>query len=105
MNLILVFKHTHYARNAIVLIGVYQMIMEKNFVGVVMSTKDNNGLQVMNLNQFLEKEFRFCFRCGSKKYCQFEHHGHMYRLCYKCYKSKSMQKFFSITLQKEGSQT
>lgn len=52
-------------------------------------------MKVTNLNGFLnDPVFHNCFRCGSKKYCEFSMDGHVYRICAKCLKHPKVIKFF-----------
>ena len=41
-------------------------------------------IKIISINEFMDREFKFCFVCGSKKYCQFYFNDHLYRVCAKC---------------------
>ena len=47
----------------------------------------------VSLNEFLDKEFKFCFVCGSTVYEEFYKNGHVYRICSKCLDTEIVVKF------------
>lgn len=49
----------------------------------------------ISLNQFIDVEFKSCFVCGGKKYCEFYVNDHIYRICAKCLKKKKISNFFA----------
>ena len=51
-------------------------------------------LPVITLNEFLCKEVRCCFKCGSKKYKDIMLKDHLFRLCKKCEKSQDVVAHF-----------
>ena len=52
-------------------------------------------MKVINLNTFLDIEFKFCWACGKSKYNQFYLDGHLYRICAKCLKKPKIAEFVS----------
>ncbi len=52
-------------------------------------------MEVVSLNQFLEKEIKLCFVCGSKKYQEFYINNHFYRVCKRCLKKKNVSTFYT----------
>lgn len=51
-------------------------------------------MKVISINQFMDIEFKFCFVCGNKKFCQFYYNDHLYRVCSKCLKKNKVKSFF-----------
>jgi hypothetical protein len=45
-------------------------------------------VEVINLNEFLRREFDFCWSCGKKEYKEAIVNGHFYRICRKCFETK-----------------
>ncbi len=52
-------------------------------------------MRVISLNEFMDLEFQFCFKCGSKKYCQFYANNAIYRVCNDCIKKQDIIDFFN----------
>ena len=55
-------------------------------------------MQFISLNQFLDKEFRFCFVCGLDDYDEFHFNGHLYRVCRTCMLKDDVSRFFHINI-------
>jgi uncharacterized membrane protein len=60
-------------------------------------------MRVISLNGFLEKEFKFCYICGNKKYNEFYINGRLYRICDNCLKTNKnhIREFLNNELKKE----
>ena len=59
-------------------------------------------IKCISLNQFLDIEFKFCFVCSNKKYCQFYVKNYLFRLCTNCLRKKEVKSFLRKTIHSKG---
>ncbi len=54
-------------------------------------------MEIINLNEFLTKEFKSCFVCGNINYCEFYIKEHLFRICAKCLKTEPVKNFLRMS--------
>ena len=57
------------------------------------------NFRTVSINEFLDIEFKLCFVCGNKKYCEFYVDDHLYRVCANCLKKQKTIQFFKDVVE------